>query len=65
MRSGWVLADATEFFYPRTSVTEETLARTRALAADEGLDASVRRRLADQADVLARKLAVAQAYPQP
>lgn len=64
VRSGWVLADATEFFFPRTSVTEETLERTRALAADEGLDLSVRRRLADQADQLARKLAVAQAFPQ-
>ncbi|GAB6987187.1 aminopeptidase N [Nocardioides pyridinolyticus] len=64
VRSGWVLADATEFFFPRTSVTEETLERTRALAADEGLDPSVRRRLADQADTLARKLAVARAFPQ-
>ncbi|GAB2458136.1 aminopeptidase N [Nocardioides hungaricus] len=63
VRSGWVLADATEFFFPRTSVTEATLTRTRVLAADEGLDLSVRRRLADQADALARRLVVARTYP--
>jgi aminopeptidase N len=65
VRSGWVLADATEFFFPRTSVTQETLDRARAMAADEGLDLSVRRRLADEADTLARKLAVLEAYPRP
>jgi aminopeptidase N len=64
VRSGWVLADAAESFFPRTSVTEETLDRTRALAADEGLDLSIRRRLADRADELARRLAVAKAFPR-
>lgn len=64
VRSGWVLADATEFFFPRTSLTRETLDRTLALAADEGLDLSVRRRLADEADTLARMLAVLEAYPR-
>jgi aminopeptidase N len=39
------------------------LDRTRTLAADESLDLSVRRRLVDRADELARKLAVRRAYP--
>lgn len=65
VRSGWVLADATEFFFPRTSLTRDTLDRTLALAADEELDLSVRRRLADEADTLARMLAVLEAYPRP
>jgi len=63
VRSGWVLADATEFFFPVTSLSESTLSRARALAADESLDLSVRRRLADCADDLARKLASRQAFP--
>jgi aminopeptidase N len=63
VRSGWVLADATEFFFPVTSVTEETLARAQALAADEGLDLSMRRRLSDAADDLARQLAVRRRFP--
>jgi len=63
VRSGWVLADATEFFFPVTSLTEETLGRARLLAGDETLDLSVRRRLGDAADDLARKLAIRKAYP--
>ncbi|GAA1141232.1 aminopeptidase N [Nocardioides aquiterrae] len=63
VRSGWVLADATDFFFPSTSISESTLERARALAADPVLDLSVRRRLADCADDLARLLAVRAAYP--
>ncbi|HEU5036163.1 MAG TPA: aminopeptidase N [Nocardioides sp.] len=63
VRSGWVLGDTTEFFFPRTSVTRETLERARAFAADESLDLTVRRRLADRADGLARMLAVKERYP--
>jgi aminopeptidase N len=63
IRSGWVLADATDFFFPHTSVTGSTLARARALAADESLDPSVRRRLGDNADDLSRLLAIRAAYP--
>ncbi len=62
-RSGWVLADAAEQFFPRTSMTRETLARCEALIADGDLDLSIRRRLVDEADTLARKLAVLEAYP--
>ena len=63
VRSGWVLAETADFFYPVTSLTEETLARTRALATDETIDLSIRRRLSDQADDLARKLATLRRYP--
>ncbi len=64
MRSGWVLADAAEHFFPRTSMTRETLARAEALIADGDLDLSIRRRLVDEADTLERKLAVLEAYPR-
>jgi aminopeptidase N len=63
VRSGWVLADAAEHFFPRTSVTAETLARAEALVADGDLDLSIRRRLVDEADTLRRMLAVLEAYP--
>jgi aminopeptidase N len=63
LRSGWVLADATEYFFPATSITEETLERARALAADPALDLSVRRRVADRADDLSRLLATRSAFP--
>jgi aminopeptidase N len=63
VRSGWVLADATEFFFPVTSLSETTLDRASRLAADTALDLSVRRRLGDAADDLARKLAIRKAYP--
>jgi aminopeptidase N len=62
VRSGWVLADAAEQFFPRTSLTRETLARAQALAADGELDLSIRRRLSDQADTLERKLAVLEGH---
>jgi aminopeptidase N len=63
-RSGWVLADAAEHFFPRTSLTRETLARAEALIGDGDLDLSIRRRLVDEADNLARKLAVLETYPR-
>jgi len=65
VRSGWVLADAAEHFFPRTSMTADTLARAEALIADGDLDLSLRRRLVDEADTLRRKLAVLEAYPHP
>jgi len=63
VRSGWVLADAAEHFFPRTSLTRETLARAEALVGSGDLDLSIRRRLADEADNLSRKLAVLEAFP--
>jgi aminopeptidase N len=65
VRSGWVLADAAEFFFPRTSLDRQTLARAEALIADGDLDLSIRRRLVDETDNLRRKLAVLEAYPRP
>lgn len=64
VRSGWVLADTAENFFPATALTPETLARCEALVADGSLDASIRRRLDDEADTLRRKLAVLAAYPR-
>ena len=58
-----MLADAAEHFFPRTSMTRETLARAEALIADGDLDLSIRRRLVDEADTLERKLAVLEALP--
>jgi len=65
VRSGWVLADAAEHFFPATSLTPETLARAEGLIADGDLDLSIRRRLVDEADNLKRKLAVLEAFPRP
>jgi aminopeptidase N len=64
VRSGWVLADAAEHFFPRTSLTRETLALAEALARSGDLDLSIRRRLVDEADNLGRKLAVLEAFPR-
>jgi aminopeptidase N len=63
-RSGWVLADAAEAFFPATSLASGTLARAEALIADPELAAPLRRRLSDSADALRRQLAVKAAYPQ-
>ncbi len=63
VRSGWVLADAALFFFPRTSVHQSTLDQARILIDDESLVAPVRRQLVDQADLLARELAVREAFP--
>ncbi len=63
IRSGWVLAEAAAWFFPVTSLTEETLARAHALIDLEGLDLPIRRRVVDLADELARRLAIRAAYP--
>ncbi|GAB3789055.1 aminopeptidase N [Nocardioides ungokensis] len=63
VRSGWVLADAAQDFFPTTSLTEETVARARALIDLEGLDASIRRRVVDLTDELERRLAIRRAFP--
>jgi aminopeptidase N len=65
VRSGWVLAETVENFFPRSSLTRDTLERAEALIAEGDLDLSIRRRLADEADALARKLAVLETYPHP
>ncbi|CAB4714931.1 MAG: aminopeptidase N [Actinobacteria bacterium] len=65
VRSGWVLADAAEAFFPTTPVDAGTVERARALIADPALDASMRRRVIDETDDLVRRLAVRAAYPHP
>ncbi|WP_372736975.1 ERAP1-like C-terminal domain-containing protein, partial [Nocardioides sp.] len=64
VRSGWMLADAAEAFFPHTSLTAETLERAQRLAADENLDLSLRRRLLDEADDLQHLLAIQRAFPK-
>lgn len=54
--SGWLLADVAEAFFPITARDATTLARVQALAVDPELPASVRRRVGDLADELARRL---------
>ncbi|HEV7876439.1 MAG TPA: aminopeptidase N [Nocardioides sp.] len=62
-RSGWLLADAAAAFFPMTALSEETLAKAQALLDDDTLDLSLRRRLVDDADELAHRLAIRRAYP--
>jgi aminopeptidase N len=63
-RSGWVLADAAQAFFPVVFETDDTLAKAQALLALDDFDASMRRRVVDQVDELARRIAIAKAYPQ-
>ncbi|GAB7007348.1 aminopeptidase N [Nocardioides sp. AN3] len=63
VRSGWVLAEAAEAFFPVTSVSPTTLAKAVALAEDPSLEGPLRRRLTDAADTLRRQLAVRAAFP--
>jgi aminopeptidase N len=64
-RSGWLLADAAQAFFPVTSLSEQTRERSAALIGLEGLDVSLRRRLVDLTDELERKLAVRRAFGAP
>lgn len=63
VRSGWMLADAAQYFFPVISLEDDTLAKARALVADGSMDLSLRRRLADEAAGLARLLAVRRTFP--
>jgi aminopeptidase N len=63
VRSGWVLADTAQWFFPAVSETEETLARTRTLLTLDDLDRSVRRRVVDHVDELERRIAIRRTYP--
>ena len=59
-----MLGDAAQYFFPATSIDEETLDRAQALVADPSLDLTLRRRLSDEADELERLLAVKRAFPR-
>jgi aminopeptidase N len=63
IRSGWVLGVATEAFFPVTALNPATLDRAHAVIDQTDLDATVRRRLADCADDLRRRLAIRDAFP--
>ncbi|EON24015.1 aminopeptidase N [Nocardioides sp. CF8] len=58
VRSGWLLASAACWFFPLTSLTDETVARAEELARAESLDSSLRRQLAIMADEVRRRIAV-------
>ena len=58
-----MLADAAQYFFPVTSLQDETLAKAQALVATGSLDLSLRRRLADEAAELERLLAIRRAFP--
>jgi aminopeptidase N len=65
IRSGWVLADASEWFFPAIFEDQMTLDKAQALLRLEDFDASMRRRVADQADELERRIAIRRSYPRP
>ncbi len=64
LRSGWVLADAAQAFFPTVFEDDDTLAKARALLALDSFDPAMRRRIIDQTDELERRIAIASAYPQ-
>jgi aminopeptidase N len=63
-RSGWVLADAADAFFPVVFEDDATLVKAEALLALDDFDPSMRRRVVDQVDELTRRVAIARAYPQ-
>ncbi|SDE24186.1 aminopeptidase N [Nocardioides lianchengensis] len=63
VHSGWVLGEATEAFFPATALDRATVDRVAAVASSTGLDPTVRRRVLDAGDRLARMVAVRAAYP--
>ncbi|WP_432974664.1 aminopeptidase N [Dactylosporangium sp. CA-233914] len=65
VRSGQLLADAAQMYFPSTAVSQETLDRAQTLIDSPELDVFLRRRLADLADGLRRQLAVKQTYGGP
>ncbi len=65
VRAGWSLADAALFFYPITVVTADTIARTDALLAEDGLNRSLHRILTDAGDELRCRLTARERYGAP
>jgi len=60
--SGWVLADLAEWFFPATSLKDETVAKAQALVTRDDLDLSLRRRVTEQADDLRRRILVRRTF---
>jgi aminopeptidase N len=65
VRSGWLLADAAESFFPLTALDDDTLARARALIGREDLEPSLRRQVVDRTDELERRIAVRRRFAAP
>ncbi len=65
VRSGWVLAQAAEQFFPVPHVEPATLTAVRALLDRDVLEPAVRRKVVDRADDVERGLAVRAAFPKP
>ncbi|WP_435745727.1 aminopeptidase N [Nocardioides sp. SYSU DS0663] len=63
VRSGWVLAEGAEAFFPATAMERRTVEQAHRLLADPDLDASLRRRLGDATDHLERMVRVRETYP--
>ena len=57
-----MLALATNVFYPRWSMTEETVARAHALLEGDDVDTTIRRELVDETWDLERRLAARRAF---
>ena len=62
VRSGWVVAQAAETFFPALAVTGETLLRADRLLDDPSLDQSLRRVIADSAFDLRQALTARRAF---
>jgi aminopeptidase N len=62
VRTGQMLGLATNIYYPRWSVSEETVARAHALLARDDVDIIIRRELVDETWNLERRLASRRAY---
>jgi aminopeptidase N len=63
VHAGWVLGQVASAFFPITALAGSTLARANAALGRADLDPTLRRRLVDDTDELARRLAVVAAYP--
>ena len=62
VRTGQMLAEATNVFYPRWSMTEETVARAHTLLERDDVDTTIRRELVDETWDLERRLAARRAF---
>ncbi len=62
VRSGWVLAETAEAFFPATVLRDDVVERAHGLLAQPDLDLSIRRRVGDATDRLERMLAVRRAF---
>jgi len=62
IRSGWVLAEAAEGFFPRTALSEDVVVRALQAADAPGLDRALRRVVLDAADDLRRRLTIRRTF---